>query len=150
MEVDTSMKADRLAGSVTAVAGLALAAITAQIDILASQPTLSARFFPYVLAAILFVGGLALMLKPGEALLGTVVGKLMARRGVAFATVFVVYALTFRFVDFRLGTWAFVLATMWIMGSRNRLELIAVPVAVSAVTYLLFRHGFTVLLPVWI
>jgi putative tricarboxylic transport membrane protein len=113
------MKADRAAGVVTAVAGLCLAAVTGQIDILASQPTLSARFFPFVLAAI-------------------------------FAALFLSYALTFRFVDFRFGTWAFVLVSMWILGSRKWIELLILPLAVSAATYWLFRHGFTVMLPVWI
>jgi putative tricarboxylic transport membrane protein len=143
------MTADRLAGIVTAAAGLGLAVVTAQIDILASQPTLSARFFPYVLAIILAVGGLALAFRPGNAALGEVVGRLLAGRGVAFAAVFLVYALAFRFMDFRLGTWAFVIAAMWILGARKWIELLVVPATVSAATYLLFRYGFTVLLPVW-
>lgn len=144
------MKADRIAGIVSAAAGLGLAVATAQIDILSGQPTLSARFFPYVLAAVLVVGGAALAVNPGGALLGDVVGRLLAWRGIAFAALFLVYAVTFRMVDFRLGTWAFVLAAMWVLGSRKWLELLLLPAAVSAATYLLFRHGFTVLLPVWI
>lgn len=144
------MRADTIAGAATVVAGLALAAVTAQIDILAGQPTLSARFFPFVLAAILTAGGLGLVLQPGEARLANVAANLIARRGVAFAAAFAVYALTFRYVDFRLGTWAFMLVTMWILGARSWIELVALPIIVAGTTYLLFRHGFTVLLPVWI
>ena len=144
------MKADTIAGLVTAAAGIGLGAATAQLDILANQPTLSARFFPYVLAAVLVAGGLALAIKPADTSLREVVDGLLARRGLAFAAAFLVYALTFRFVDFRLGTWAFVLIAMWVLGSRKWFELVVVPIVVSAITYLVFRHGFTVLLPVWI
>ncbi len=143
------MKADRIAGLVSVAAGLGLGAAAAQLDILANQPTLSARFFPYVLAAVLCLGGLALAIKPGDTSLRQVVDGLLARRGLAFAAALLVYALAFRFIDFRLGTWAFVLIAMWVLGSRRWLELVLVPVAVSAVTYVVFRHGFTVLLPVW-
>lgn len=143
------MKADRLAGVVTAVAGLGLAAASAGLDILASQPTLSARFFPYLLAGVLVLCGLALAVRPGERLLSEVVAQVLVRRGLAFAGLLLVYALTFRYVDFRFGTWAFVLAAMWVLGSRSRLELLILPLAVSAATYVLFRYGFVVLLPTW-
>lgn len=143
------MKADRIAGGLTLIAGLGLMVATSQIDILASQPTLSARFFPYVLALILILSGLALALKPSDALLGTVIGKLLAYRGVTLAIAFLVYALSFRFVDFRFGTWFFLIVTMWILGSRKWSELLILPIAVSAGLYLLFRYGFIVLLPTW-
>ncbi|MCP5373478.1 MAG: tripartite tricarboxylate transporter TctB family protein [Hyphomicrobiales bacterium] len=143
------MKADRLAGIATAAAGLALAAATARVDILDSQPTLSARFFPYLLAAVLLAGGLALALRPGAAALGAVVGRLLDRRGLAFAALFLAYALTFRIMDFRLGTFAFMAAAMWVLGSRRPLELLVLPAATAAGVYVLFRYGFTVLLPVW-
>ena len=143
------MKADRLAGIAGTGAGIVLAAAASQLEILTGQPTLSARFFPYLLSCILIFGGLLLALKPGSLPLATVIEKLLRRRGLAFAAVFLIYALTFRYADFRLGTWAFVLAAMWILGSRSRLELTLLPLAISATTYLLFRYGFTVLLPVW-
>ena len=144
------MKADRIAGVVATIAGLSLAVASMRIDVLANQPTLSARFFPYILAAVLCAGGLLLALKPGDASLDSVVDKLLARRGIIFAALFLVYALTFRFVDFRLGTWIFVLVAMWLLGSRKWIELLVLPLAIAVATYLLFRYGFTVLLPVWI
>lgn len=143
------MNADRTAGIVTTAAGLALAAATAQIDILASQPTLSARFFPYVLSVVLLAGGLFLVLRPGETPLSEVADRLLNARGLAFAAAFLIYAFSFRYVDFRLGTWSFTLVAMWILGSRNWLELLILPLTISLATYMLFRHGFTVMLPVW-
>jgi hypothetical protein len=38
---------------------------------------------------------------------------------------------------------------MLVLGSRRWLELAVLPPAVAFATYLLFRYGFTVLLPVW-
>jgi putative tricarboxylic transport membrane protein len=143
------MKADRIAGGVITIAGLGLMIAVTQVDILDNQPTLSARFFPYVLSVILSVGGLGLMFKPGDAKFSDVINKLLASRGVTFAFVFLVYTLTFRFVDFRFGTWAFLLITMWILGSRKWIELLILPISVSMIIYLLFRYGFTVLLPTW-
>lgn len=143
------MKADRLAGIAVAAAGIVLAAATSQVDVLAGQPTLSARFFPYLLAAILFGGGVLLVWRPGARPLAKVLEQLLAHRGIVFAALFLAYALTFRYVDFRLGTWLFVLAAMWVLGSRRWLELALLPPAITLVTYFLFRHGFTVILPVW-
>lgn len=143
------MRADRIAGVVVTAAGITLALATAQISILADQPTLSARFFPYMLAIILTAGGIFLVLRPGDALLCNVTDKLLAPRCLAFAALFLAYALTFRFVDFRLGTWIFMLTAMWILGSRKWWELAVIPLSVSLVIYLLFRYGFTILLPIW-
>jgi len=143
------MRADRIAGGGVLFAGLRLFVAVTQIDILDSQPTLSARFFPFALSLILAMGGLWLLVKPGETKLNEVVQKLLAGKGVAFAAVFLLYALTFRYVDFRFGTWAFVILTMWILGSRKWMELVILPVCVSLITFLIFRYGFTVLLPTW-
>jgi len=95
------------------------------------------------------LGGL-LALRPGD--LGTVdaLAGLMRRRGLLIAALFLLYCLTFRYVDFRLGTWAFTILALWFLGSRKPLELILIPVAVSAAVYAVFRYGFTVLLPTWI
>ena len=63
---------------------------------------------------------------------------------------FLVYFMTFAFVDFRVGAWAMMLVGMVILGARNRRQLLFVPIGVSAATYLMFRYGFKILLPIWI
>lgn len=90
-----------------------------------------------------------LALRPGSAPLSEVMIQLLDRRALSFGALFLVYTLTFRYIDFRVGTWLFVLASLWILGSRRPLELVLVPVAVSGLVYLQFRHGFTVMLPTW-
>ena len=95
------------------------------------------------------LGGL-LALRPGELGTADALSGLMRRRGLLIAALFLLYCLTFRYVDFRLGTWAFTILALWILGSRRPLELALIPVAVSAAVYAVFRYGFTVLLPTWI
>ena len=142
-------KADRVVGLAVAAFGLVLAALVADIEINERQSTLSARFFPGLIAgALVLLGGL-LALKPGGLTTADAVSALIRRRGVLIAALFLLYCLTFRYVDFRLGTWAFTLVSLWILGSRKPLELVLIPVAVSATVFAVFRYGFTVLLPTW-
>ena len=142
-------KADRVVGLAVAAFGLVLAALVADIEINERQSTLSARFFPGLIAgALVLLGGL-LALKPGGLTAADAVSALIRRQGVLIAALFLFYCLTFRYVDFRLGTWAFTILALWILGSRKPLELVLIPVAVSATVYAVFRYGFTVLLPTW-
>lgn len=143
-------RADRIVGLAVVGLGLVLAALVAGIEINERQSTLSARFFPGLIAgALVLLGGL-LALKPGPLGAAEAVAGLLRRRGVLIAALFLLYCLTFRYVDFRLGTWAFTILALWILGSRKPLELALIPVAVSATVYTVFRYGFTVLLPTWI
>ena len=143
-------RADRIVGLAVVALGLALALLVAGIEINERQSTLSARFFPGLLAgALVLLGGL-LALRPGNLGTADAVAGLMRRRGVLVAALFLIYCLTFRYVDFRLGTWAFTVLCLWLLGSRKPLELVVIPVAVSAAVYAVFRYGFTVLLPTWI
>ena len=142
-------KADRIVGLAVAAFGLVLAALVADIEINERQSTLSARFFPGLIAgALVLLGGL-LALKPGGLTAADAVSALIRRRGVLIAALFLFYCLSFRYVDFRLGTWAFTILALWILGSRKPLELVLIPVAVSATVFAVFRYGFTVLLPTW-
>lgn len=143
-------RADRIVGLAVVALGLVLALLVADIEINERQSTLSARFFPGLIAgALVLLGGL-LALKPGPLGAAEAVAGLLRRRGLLIAGLFLLYCLTFRYVDFRLGTWAFTILALWILGSRKPLELALVPVAVPATVYAVFRYGFTVLLPTWI
>ncbi len=143
-------RADRIVGLAVVALGLVLALLVADIEINERQSTLSARFFPGLIAgALVLLGGL-LALKPGPLGAAEAVAGLLRRRGLLIAGLFLLYCLAFRYVDFRLGTWAFTILALWILGSRKPLELALVPVAVSATVYAVFRYGFTVLLPTWI
>ncbi len=143
------VNADRVAGATLCVAALGVALAAATIEVLPGLPTLSARFFPWLLAAVLGASGLTLALRPGDGDLRETLSRLFAARAVALAALLLLYALSFRHVDFRIGTWAFVASSMWVLGSRRATELLLVPALVAAVVYTTFRYGFSVLLPVW-
>lgn len=143
-------RADRIVGLTVAAFGLVLAALVADIEINERQSTLSARFFPGLIAGVLVLLGGLLALKPGQLGAAEAFAGLFRRRGVLIAALFLLYCLTFRYVDFRLGTWAFAILALWMLGSRKPLELALIPVALSATVYAVFRYGFTVLLPTWI
>ncbi len=143
------MKADRALGIATIVGAALVVFASSNLQVLQGTGTLSARFFPYLLAVALAGGGLVLIAAPGDAPLRKVVQSILTPSTLLVAAAFAVYAFTFRYVDFRLSTWLFVLITMWVLGARKPLELIVTPLAVSLVTFYLFRYGFTVLLPTW-
>ena len=140
---------DRVLGLAVAAAGIALTLVVAEIEVNELQSALSAQFFPRLLAASLVVLGAALALRPSARSIGDVLSGLPRRRGLSVAGIFLIYCLTFRYGDFRLGTWAFTISVLWILGSRKAMELILVPLIVSAAAFAIFRHGFTVLLPTW-
>jgi putative tricarboxylic transport membrane protein len=143
------LPADRLAGLLSIFGGLALGVGSWFIDINPNQLTLSARFFPGLLAGLLVVLGVLLALAPGPRPLGEVWAGIADRRAVLFAAALLIYFLTFRHVDFRLGTWLFMLVAMWLLGARRVWELLVIPTATALLVYVTFRYGFIVLLPTW-
>ncbi|WP_162913337.1 tripartite tricarboxylate transporter TctB family protein [Rhodospirillaceae bacterium SYSU D60014] len=143
------MRADRATGIATVAAGIGLGLASLQIETLVA-PGLSARFFPLLLSLALIGLGAVLAIRPGERTAGDALRQMLARRAVLLAGLLLLYFLSFPYVDFRVGTWLFMLLAMMLLGSRRPLELAAVPIAVSFGVYFLFRYGFTVLLPVWI
>lgn len=143
------MQSDRIAGAATVAAGAALALASFAIETSPAQPELSARFFPLLLSSALVVLGIALLIQSGGRELSLALRQLFAPGALVFGGLLLAYFLSFRYVDFRLNTWLFMLVAMIAMGSRRPLELIAVPLGVSLGIYALFRHGFAVLLPVW-
>ncbi|MEQ8709790.1 MAG: tripartite tricarboxylate transporter TctB family protein [Rhodospirillales bacterium] len=141
---------DRLAGGAVLLGGIALLAGTTFIDVNALQSDLTARFFPTLVSLGLIACGLLLAARPSGRLTASSLSSLVNQRAILTAALFLVYCLTFRHVDFRLGTALFVLTVMWVLGARRPIELILTPLLVSASVFLLFRYAFNVLLPVWI
>lgn len=142
-------RADGVLGLAAIAAGILLAVLSADIPVNLGVQTLSARFFPRLLALVLAASGLALLLAPGPRAAVEVARELLVHRRLLFAAAVAIYFLAFRHVDFRVGTFVFMAAAMWLFGARRWIELIIVPLAVSGGTFVLFRYGFTVLLPTW-
>jgi putative tricarboxylic transport membrane protein len=141
--------ADRVIGLVIVAGGVGLAAFITGIEINKLQSSLSARFFPSILAGALIIFGAGLALRPGDARTKDVLSAISSHRGLLISGIFLAYCLAFPIIDFRLGTWLFTLASLWILGSRSWIELLVIPIAVSGIVFVIFRFGFTVLLPTW-
>lgn len=142
-------RADGVLGLAAIAAGVLLAVLSAHVPVNLGVQTLSARFFPRLLAAVLALAGMVLLAAPGPRTAADAARALLQRRRLLFAAAVAAYFLSFRYVDFRAGTFAFMAGAMWLFGSRRWVELILVPLAVSAGAFVLFRYGFTVLLPTW-
>lgn len=139
------------------VLGLLLVAVAAVFAYAASQVvvnrevhTLSARFFPFLLSSLLAVLGAWIAVRPGPQKFAEVMGALLQSRRLWLAALIALYFLTFRYVDFRIGTALFMSAGMWTLGARKPLELVLVPVLMATAVFIIFRYGFLILLPIWI
>lgn len=143
------MRSDRAVGLVLAGLGLALLIASRQLPVVPGYGLVDSRFVPTCLALIILGGGILLAVLPGQRDLRTTLRELLQTRALLLALAFLLYAGSFRYVDFRLGTAVFVFATMLIMGARRPLELLITPVVVALTVFAIFRYGFTVLLPTW-
>jgi hypothetical protein len=127
----------------------AIAFILGQMIEVPPSPSLSARFFPMLCGAGLVAMGGGIIYQGIRGAPAPLPFLFDARVGAIMAA-FLVYFMTFAFVDFRVGAWAMMLVGMVILGARNPRQLLLVPIGVSAATYLMFRYGFKILLPIWI
>ena len=141
---------DRVLGGIVVLCAITLAWLSYNIKINPNQLTLSARFFPLLLSAVLFCLGGVLCFKPGPITLDKTMRKVSNIRGGVVAILVLLYFVNFRHLDFRIGAWLFMLLSMWALGARNIWELVLIPPFVSGVIYIIFRYGFNTLLPVWI
>ncbi|AQZ53868.1 tripartite tricarboxylate transporter TctB family protein [Martelella mediterranea] len=144
------MRSDRAIGGAILLLSLVMLYVAAGIDVLPGSGAVNARTLPMALCVIIGAGSLLLMIRPSATGLEITLQPILNRHALAFIALLVVYALSFRHVDFRLGAWAFMLASMALLGERRPLVLAILPVAVSLTVFVTFRYGFTVLVPTWI
>ena len=140
---------DIASGAVIIVAGLWVAYVGQTIEVNLIDSTLTARFFPILCAIGLVLSGIGITAK-GLLSPATKFPFLMNARVAALMAILLVYFFTFAHVEFRLGAWAVMRASMYMLGARGKRQLIFVPIGVAFAAYFVFRFGFTILLPVWI
>ena len=152
------LAADTLLGLLSVAGGLLVTLAGLRIAGPSGEPGLPPGAFPILLGLLLVILGACLAWRgqrgagssaPGGRTARQVRESVASPRSLALCGLVLGYFLTFRMLDFRLGSWLFVLAAMWTLGARKTGELLLLPVAVSGSLYLLFRYGFTVLLPTW-
>lgn len=128
--------------------GVALGILSLFIEISPQQTTLSARFFPLLIAFVFAACGAGIFMR-GWRTERQPMPFLFTSKMLGMAALMVAYFLTFPIMDFRFSSWVMVLAGMWVLGNRNPRQLIVVPIVISIAIWLVFRYLFSVVLPVW-
>lgn len=139
---------DIASGAVIILIGLFVAYVSQSIDINLTDTTLTARFFPVLCAGGLVLSGMAIVAK-GLLAPKTKFPFLINTRVVILMGLLVAYFFSFAYVDFRLGAWAIMISSMYLLGARDKRQLILVPIGISIAAFFIFRYGFSILLPVW-
>lgn len=138
---------NRLLGCITMAAGGVVLLLCRSIETIPDTRTLSAGFFPELLAVILLLLGAGLLLRGGGSQLSGVAARIFQPRNYCLVAFTLLYTCAFGYGDYRINTPLYVLASMWALGVRKPLYLVLVPVLTTAVMYGLFRYGFSILLP---
>ena len=121
----------------------------------ADPPILNSRFFPYFIAIVIMLCsvtdfiGVMVSERKSRTLPATMTdGKKsgLIRMGLALFSL-VVWILILRTVGFLISTMLLSLAIMLLVGSRNKIALVALPVILSVVTYAVFYYFVGVNLP---
>ncbi|MGQ7792464.1 tripartite tricarboxylate transporter TctB family protein [Faunimonas sp. B44] len=139
---------DSVAGLALVLVGGVATYLSLQVDAGPSALTLPPNFFPLLCTIGTVVIGVALMVQAARAE-PQPQPSLLDRRVAAVLGLMLVYFVTFEHVDFRVGSFVFVLATMLVMGCRSLAQLALVPLGVVAAVYFTFTSLFSILLPTW-
>jgi hypothetical protein len=105
-------------------------------------------FLPLVCAGGIILCGLVILLR-GLLAAPAPLPTVFDRGSLGVGLLVGIYYWFFDHIDFRFGTWAFILGVMLVMGCRDRRRLLLVPVLGTAAIYVVFRYLFKILLPTW-
>ena len=129
--------------------GIVYGWLTANLPERSMPNTPGPRFFPWIitvsllaLAATMLVRSLRRLASEGDAGLGIVPG-----RGAMALGAFAVYVVALPWVGFLTATVPFFAALMALFGERRGWALAAGALVVPIVVFVLFRHGFHIILP---
>ena len=139
---------DIVSGAVVFALGVALGVASLFIDISPQRTTLTAQFFPLLVAGVFAACGVGIFVRGWRAERQPM-PFLFTRKMLGVAGLLVAYFLTFPIMDFRVSSWAMVLGGMWVLGNRNPRQLIWIPLIISIAIWLVFRFLFSVVLPTW-
>lgn len=116
------------------------------------EPGIPPGVFPTALGLLLMLLGLLLIVRAQrhvreEPSLGEVWRQMRRGHGLQLSCLVLVYFAAFQYVPFLLGSSIFMLLSMLVLGAKIRVQLFIIPIVASTALFLLFRYGFSVLLP---
>ena len=129
--------------------GIGYGVLTAGLPERTMPNTPGPRFFPWIITASLLVLSVAMLVRAWRRLASEVdagLGVVPGRGAVAFGA-FAIYVVALPWVGFLAATMPFFAILMALFGERRWWLLAAGAVVVPIVVFVLFRHGFQIILP---
>lgn len=140
---------DIVTGAFLIVVGAFMFFLSGAIHITPGIHVFTAQFFPRLMSAILVACGVGLVIQSFFAEREKL-PFMFNRANFLIAAFFCLYFFTFESVDFRFGTWALMLASMWVLGARGWVRLAATPIVTALVIDWMFTNLFEAPMPKWI
>jgi len=106
------------------------------------------RFFPYILSVLLIIFSLISFFMKSD--MNEMKGKLKKASNLRVLVVLilmVVWVFLSDIIGFVISTYLFSISTMLIMGNRNRLQLLLVPIFLTGIIYYIFSELLDIFLP---
>lgn len=139
---------DVVSGAALIVFGAVATSLSLEIPRGPEMQSVAPNFVPLLCSGGIVLSGVWVLVR-GLAAQAAPLPKLFDRGSAGVGVLIALYYWFFEQIDFRLGTWVFILGVMLVMGCRNRRQLIVIPLAGTATIYLMFRYLFEILLPTW-
>lgn len=139
-------------GIATVFTGCVVSYLSAGMEALPDEAGIPPGGFPLALGLILIALGALLVWRAqkhasDEVSLGRVWKRIRSGHGLPLSLLILVYFTAFQHVPFLLGSTLFMALTMLVLGGKPGARLFLFAFLVSAILFLLFRYGFSVILP---
>ncbi len=139
-------------GAVTILMGSAVALLSASLDAMPGEPDISPGGFPQGLGVILIILGAILIWQSQKQTgkgpsLAEVWKQIRGGHSLPLSFLVIVYFTLFQYTPFLLSSTIFMALAMLVLGAKAGLKLLFVSLVTSGFLFLLFRYGFSVILP---
>ena len=139
-------------GIVTILIGCAVSCLSATIEAIPDDAGIPPGGFPMVLGIILIALGALLIWKSqkniaDEVSLSRAWKRVKSGHGLPLSLLVLIYFAAFQHVPFLLSSTVFMSLSMLVLGGKLRAKLFLFAFTASATLFLLFRYGFSVILP---
>lgn len=108
---------------------------------------MSGAFFPQVCFAVIFLGGLSLVLQAKRRSEKAAFPTFRVDKLAEIIAALIVYVFLMKYVGFLISSALFLVGAMWLFGERELKVIIPTAIVTAAVVYVLFTYAFMIVLP---